>query len=181
MKLIKIKSSKHLVLGMLLFGSASFVNAQETTTTEQVQTQPQTNAAIEALKKLVEANPKDNESLVKLAAAYQENKDWKNALETWKKVNTALPEWSPAYYSQGYVYQSMKDIPNAAVAYQKYISLVKPEELEASKKNVAFAHFFIAYSQFETNKDEAKKNIAKSLEYDPSNPEAVKLKEALDK
>ena len=58
---------------------------------------------------------------------------------------------------------------------------MKPEELEASKKNLAYAHFFVAYSQFETNKDEAKKNIAKSLEYDASNADAIKLKEALEK
>lgn len=181
MKLIKSKRTQSLVVGMLLLGSTSLLTAQETTTsTEQIQTQVQTTPEIEALKKQVAANPQDNEALVKLASAYQENKDWKNALEVWKKVNTALPDWSPAYYSQGYVYQSMKDMPNATIAYQKYINLVKPEEIEASKKNLAYAHFFVAYSNFETNKEEAKKHIAKSLEYDPTNQDAQNLSKSLN-
>jgi len=174
---------KNAVLGILLFGSASYATAQTSVTKSlDIQmTQPQVNPAIEALKKQVEANPKDNNALVNLAVAYQEGKDWTNALETWEKVTTALPDWAPAYYSEGYVYQSLKDTPNATSSYQKYISLVKPEELEASKANLAYAHFFVAYTQFETNKEEAKKNIAKSLEYDATNADAIKLKEALDK
>ncbi len=174
---------KNAVLGILLFGSASFVTAQTSVkkSPDMQVAQEQVNPAIEALKKQVEANPKDNNALVNLAVAYQEGKDWTNALETWKKVTTALPDWAPAYYSEGYVYQSLKDVPNATSSYQKYISLVKPEELEASKANLAYAHFFVAYSQFETNKEEAKKNIAKSLEYDATNADAIKLKEALDK
>ncbi|WP_300675678.1 tetratricopeptide repeat protein [Soonwooa sp.] len=174
---------KNLVLGVLVLGATSFGYAQTSVkkTAELQVARQQSNPAIETLKKQVEANPQDNNALVNLAVAYQDAKDWNNALETWKKVSTVLPDWAPSFYSQGYVYQSLKDVPNATTAYQKYIDLVKPEDVESSKKNLAYAHFFVAYSQFENNKDEAKKNIAKSLEYDPTNADALKLKEALAK
>lgn len=180
-----IMNLRNAVLGMLLLGSANFAFAQtnvaKTAKVEKTEVATQTNPAIENLKKQVEANPKDNNALVQLAAAYQDAKDWTNALTTWKKVETALPDWAPAYYSEGYVYQSMKDNANAKIAYEQYIAKVKPEELEKSKQNLAYAHFFVAYALFETNKEEAKQHIAKSLTYDPSNQDAQKLSEALNK
>ncbi len=183
MNLNTVKKTRHAVLGILLFGSANLVYAQTTTKPtkekETVVTQ-QTNPSIEELKKQIAENPQNGEALVKLATAYQDNKDWTNALETWKKVTTILPEWAPAYYSQGYVFQSTKDNVNAQTSYEKYISLVKPEEVEANKKSLAYAHLFIAYTNFETNKDLAKQHIAKSLEYDPANEDAIKLNKALN-
>lgn len=180
MKLNTVKTAKQVILGMLLLGSANYAYSQSTDTTSQTQNTQQANPTIEGFKKQLEANPNDNETLAKLATAYQENKDWNNALETWKKISASLPDWAPAYYSQGYVYQSMKDNANAATSYGKYLTTVKPEEIEANKKNVAYAHFFVAYSLFETNKEEAKKHVAKSLEYDPSNEDAKKLSTALN-
>lgn len=117
--------------------------------------------------------------MVKLASAYQEAQDWNNALGTWNKVAILLPDWAPAYYSQGYVFQNMKNNESAKTAYEKYISLVKPEEVEASKQNLAYAHLFIAHSLYETNKESAKEHINKSLQYDPANADALKLKESL--
>ena len=61
------------------------------------------------------------------------------------------------------------------MAYEKYIATVKPEEVEANKKNLAYAHFFVAYKLQETDKELAKQQIAKSLVYDATNEEAVKL------
>lgn len=82
---------KNLFLGLTLVGAASLVNAQ-TTQTDTVNKTATTaavtqtgNPTIEGLKKQIEANPKDTESLAKLAAAYQEASDWTNAIETWKK------------------------------------------------------------------------------------------------
>ena len=90
-------------------------------------------------------------------------------------MSTLLPDWAPSYYSQAYVYQTMKDDANAKMAYEKYIAAVKPEEVEANKKNLAYAHFFVAYKLQETDKELAKQQIAKSLVYDATNEEAVKL------
>ncbi|AQX05955.1 tetratricopeptide repeat protein [Elizabethkingia meningoseptica] len=163
----KMKSVKQVVIGMLLLGSVNVAYAQTVDSTQQTQTTEQ-------------AKPQDNEALVKQAIAFQEKQDWNNALATWKKVSTALPDWAPSYYGQGYVYQSLKDKANAQAAYEKFIALVKPEELEANKQNLTYAHMYVAYALYETNKDEAKKHIAKALEYDPNNEDAKKLSKSIN-
>ncbi|MBF8458329.1 hypothetical protein IV494_14190 [Kaistella sp. G5-32] len=184
MKKESVINTKKALVAALFLGAVSFGYAQtesvatETAATAQVQGTQQ-NPAIEALKKQIEANPNDTEAIVKLATAYQDAKDWNGALETWKKMATLLPDWAPSYYSQAYVYQSMKDDANAKMAYEKYIAAVKPEELEANKKNLAYAHFFVAYQLQKTDKEQAKQHIAKSLTYDPMNAEAMKLSEFL--
>ncbi len=176
-------NSKKVIVAALFFGGLSLGFAQADSaktqkvaiTTNQVQKAATTNPAIDGLKKQIEANPNDTDAIVKLATAYQDAQDWNGALETWKKMSTLLPDWSPSYYSQAYVYQSMKDDANAKMAYEKYIAAVKPEEVEASKKNLAYANFFIAFKNQETDKELAKQQIAKSLEYDATNEEAIKL------
>lgn len=183
MKMTKMKI-KNLFLGLIVVGSAGLMNAQttqtENTSNPAVTSQAATSPAIESLKKQIEANPKDTESLAKLATAYQEASDFKNSVETWKKISVLLPDWSPAYYSQAYGYQSAKDDANAKLAYEKYIATVKPEELEANKKNLAYAYFYIAFSEQKSDPTKAKEHIAKSLQYDPTNQDAVKLSTSLN-
>ena len=182
MKKVQVINTQKAVIAALFFGATTFGYAQEitqttdtaTTATEQVQMSQQ-NPAIEALKKQIEANPNDTEAIVKLATAYQDVKDWPNALATWTKMSVLLPDWAPSYYSQAYVYQNMKDENNAKIAYEKYIAAVKPAEIEASKKNLGYAHFYVAYKLQETDKELAKQHIAKSLQFDAANEEAVKL------
>lgn len=82
MKMSKINS---LFLGLILAGSVSLVNAQTTQPETTATASQSANPTIEGLKKQVEANPKDTESLAKLAAAYQDASDWTNAIDTWKK------------------------------------------------------------------------------------------------
>lgn len=186
MKKERVINTQKAVIAALFFGATTFGYAQDTTqatdtvatATEQVQTTQQ-NPVIDTLKKQIEANPNDTEAIVKLATAYQDEKDWTNALATWKKMSSLLPDWSPSYYSQAYVYQNMKDEDNAKMSYEKYIATVKPEEVEASKKNLAYAHFFVAYKLQETDKEQAKQHIAKSLAFDPMNAEGLKLSEFL--
>lgn len=191
MKMAKV-NIKSLFLGLILVGSVGFVNAQTTktdttttsktdtaTTTANPATTSQTGNPIEDLKKKVEANPKDTESLTKLAAAYQDASDWTNAIDTWKKISVLLPDWAPAYYGQAYAYQSAKDDTNAKAAYEKYIAAVKPEEVEQNKKNLAYAHFYIAFAEQQSAPGKAKEHIAKSLQYDPNNQDAIKLSKAL--
>lgn len=184
MKTIKI-NSKQLFIGLMMIGSTGALVAQTSPKTDSVKVtastiQVQTNPVIEGLKKQVEANPKDAEALAKLATAYQDATDWQNAIATWKKISVLLPDWAPSYYSQAYSYQSAKDDVNAKLAYEKYIATVKPEEIEASKKNLAYAYYYIAFSEQKDNPDKAKEHIAKSIQYDPSNQEAVKLSQALN-
>ncbi|WP_261512472.1 tetratricopeptide repeat protein [Chryseobacterium paludis] len=188
MKMIKI-NIKNLFLGLLFVGSASFLNAQTTKTdsTNNTADTAATAAAtqsspttIDALKKQIEANPKDTESLGKLATAYQEASDWTNAVATWKKISVLLPDWAPSYYSQAYAYQAAKDDANAKIAYEKYIATVKPEEVEQNKKNLAYAYFYLAFTEQKSDPAKAKEHIAKSIQYDPSNQDAVKLSKTLN-
>lgn len=180
-----------LLLGVLLTGGLSFANAQttqtdsmagraNTTSTTAATTAQSSNPTIDALKKQIEANPKDAEALAKLAGAYQEASDWTNAIDTWKKLSVLLPDWAPSYYSQAYVYQNMKDDANAKMAYEKYIATVKPEEVEQNKKNLAYAYFYVAFSEQQSDPAKAKEHIAKSLQYDPTNQDAIKLSQALN-
>ncbi|GAB0157958.1 hypothetical protein CHRYSEOSP005_32530 [Chryseobacterium sp. Alg-005] len=173
-------NAKTLFLGLMLIGSVSFINAQTTQTNSTTQTAAAGSSTIDSLKKQIEANPKDTESLAKLATAYQEASDWTNAVETWKKISVLLPDWAPSYYSQAYAYQSAKDDANAKIAYEKYIATVKPEEIEQNKKNLAYAYFYVAFSEQKTDPAKAKEHIAKSLQYDPTNEEAIKLSKALN-
>lgn len=174
---IKIRT---LFLSMVLTG-AGIVSAQSTTaSTDAVAVQQQANPEIEALKKQIAANPQDTEALAKLGTAYQNVKDWPAAVDTWKKLSALLPDWAPAYYSQAYSYQSANDLGNAKTAYEKYISTVKPTEVEANKQNLAYAYFFLAYSDYQSNPEKAKQYIAKSLEYDPSNADAVNLSKVMN-
>lgn len=185
MKMTKI-NIKNLFLGLILVGSASFVNAQTTqtdtanTTANTAATSQSTNPTIDGLKKQIEANPKDTDALAKLATAYQEASDWTNAVDTWKKISVLLPDWAPSYYSQAYAYQSAKDDANAKIAYEKYVATVKPEEVEQNKKNLAYAYFYIAFAEQQSDPAKAKEHIAKSLQYDPSNQDAIKLSKALN-
>lgn len=177
MKMSKINS---LFLGLILAGSVSLVNAQSTQPETSAATSQTANPTIEGLKKQIEANPKDTESLAKLAAAYQDASDWPNAIDTWKKISVLLPDWAPSYYSQAYAYQSAKDDANAKIAYEKYIATVKPEEVEQNKKNLAYAYFYLAFTEQQTDPNKAKEHIAKSIQYDPTNEDAVKLSKALN-
>ncbi|SEW10828.1 Tetratricopeptide repeat-containing protein [Chryseobacterium wanjuense] len=186
MKMIKI-SIKSLFLGLIFIGGASAINAQTTptdsaknTTTTAATTQATGNPTIDGLKKQIEANPKDTDALAKLATAYQEASDWTNAIDTWKKISVLLPDWAPSYYSQAYAYQSAKDDANAKLAYEKYVATVKPEEVEQNKKNLAYAYFYIAFAEQQSNPDKAKEHIAKSLQYDPTNQDAIKLSKVLN-
>ncbi|MBB6370301.1 tetratricopeptide repeat protein [Chryseobacterium shigense] len=183
MKMVKV-NIKNLFLGLLFAGTAGFANAQTTQTDSAnnaaATTAQKGNPTIDGLKKQIEANPKDTDALAKLATAYQDASDWTNAVDTWKKISALLPDWAPSYYSQAYAYQSAKDDANAKLAYEKYIATVKPEEVEQNKKNLAYAYFYIAFAEQQSDPTKAKEHIAKSIEYDPTNQDAVKLSKTLN-
>jgi len=140
-----------------------------------------TSPAIEALKKKVAENPADTDSLYKLATEYQNVQNWNGAILTWGKMATALPDWAPAYYSQGYAYQQAQNSEMAKASYEKFISLVKPEEIEASKPSLGYAYYFIAFMEKDSNPEKAKQDVAKSLEYEPTYQDAITLQNNLNK
>ncbi len=140
-----------------------------------------TSPAIEALKKKIVENPNDTDSLYKLATEYQNVQNWNGAILTWGKMISALPEWAPAYYSQGYAYQQAKNNDMAKASYEKFISLVKPAEIEASKPSLGYAYFFVAFMEKDANPEKAKQDVAKSLEYEPTYQDAINLQKTLNK
>lgn len=140
-----------------------------------------TNPTIEGLKQKVAANAQDTDSLFKLATAYQDAKNWNGAILTWQKMSTLLPDWAPAYYSQGYSYQQAGNNDAAKIAYEKFISTVKPADLEANKQTLAYAYFAVAYMNKDSDLAKAKDYVAKSLQLDPTYQDAVKLNGEINK
>ena len=140
-----------------------------------------TSPQIEELKKKVAANPQDTDALFKLANAYQEVKNWNGAILSWQKMSGLLPDWAPAYYSQGYSYQQAGNNELAKMSYEKYISTVKPAELEANKETLSYAYFAVAYLVKDSDPAKAKEYAAKSVQLNPGYQDAVNLNKALNK
>ncbi|WP_089756316.1 tetratricopeptide repeat protein [Chryseobacterium soldanellicola] len=140
-----------------------------------------TNPTIEGLKQKVAANPQDSDSLFKLATAYQDAKNWNGAILTWQKMTALLPDWAPAYYSQGYSYQQAGNNEAAKIAYEKFISTVKPADQEANKQTLAYAYFAVAYMAKDNDLAKAKDYVAKSLQLDPTYEDAINLNKQINK
>lgn len=140
-----------------------------------------TNPTIEGLKQKVAANAQDSDSLFKLATAYQDAKNWNGAILTWQKMSLLLPDWAPSYYSQGYSYQQAGNNDAAKIAYEKFITTVKPADMEANKQTLAYAYFAVAYMSKDTDLPKAKDYVAKSIQLDPTYQDAVKLNGEINK
>ncbi len=140
-----------------------------------------TTPEIETLKKQVATSPQDTDALFKLANAYQEAKNWNGAIQSWQKMSGLLPDWAPAYYSQGYSYQQAGNNELAKIAYEKFISTVKPADLEANKETLSYAYFAVAYLVKDSDPVKAKTYAAKSVELNPAYQDAVNLNKSLNK
>jgi len=140
-----------------------------------------TNPVIEGLKQKVAANAQDSDSLFKLATAYQEAKNWNGAIMTWQKMNALLPDWAPGYYSLGYSYQQAGNNDAAKMAYEKFITTVKPADQEANKQTLAYAYFAVAYMNKDSDPAKAKEYVSKSVQLDPTYQDAVKLNAEINK
>lgn len=140
-----------------------------------------TSAEVEAAKKKVAENPQDTDALFKLATAYQDVQNWNGAIMTWQKMANLLPDWAPSYYSIGYAYQQAQNNDMAKLAYEKFISKVKPEEVDANKETLSYAYFAVAYMEKDTNLEKAKQYAAKSVELNPNYKDSVDLNNQLNK
>lgn len=139
-----------------------------------------TSPQIETLKKQVAANPQDTDALFNLANAYQEVQNWNGAIQSWLKISGLLPDWAPAYYSQGIAYQQAGNNELAKIAYEKFISTVKPAEMEANKETLSYAYFAVAYLVKDTDLAKAKDYIARSIQLKPDYQDAVNLNKQLN-
>ncbi|QDP85641.1 hypothetical protein FNJ88_08720 [Chryseobacterium sp. SNU WT5] len=140
-----------------------------------------TSPAIEALKKQVAEKPQDTDALFKLANAYQEVKNWNGAIHSWQKMSGLLPDWAPAYYSQGYAQQQAGNTDLAVIGYEKYITTVKPAEVESNKETLSYAYFAVAYLSKDKDLEKAKDYVNKSVILNPTYKDAINLKAELSK
>ncbi|NAW51277.1 hypothetical protein GNY06_07755 [Elizabethkingia argentiflava] len=143
-----------------------------------------TNPAIESLKKQVAANPDNTDLLYKLATSYQDAQNWGGASSAWSQIVNLLPTWEPGYYSLGYALQKNGNAAGAIVAYQKYADILtaKPAEEQAKAKELLTNSYYnMAALLASTDKLKALEYINKSLEVNPSDADALKLKEKLTK
>ena len=140
--------------------------------------------AIEAMKKQLVAEPKNTDLLYKLANAYQEVQNWGGAASAWSQMAGLLQTWEPAYYSLGYALQKNGDVAGAIGAYQKYVDVLatKPAADQAKGKEL-LANSYYNMASLTASKDKAKalEYVTKALEANPSDADAVKLKEQLSK
>lgn len=139
-----------------------------------------TSPEIDALKKKVAANPQDSDALFQLATKYQDVKNWAGAVLTWQKMINLLPDWAPAYYSQGYSYQQAQNNEMAKLAYENFISKVKPADEQANKETLSYALFAVAYLVKESDPAKAKAYVAKSVLLNPGYEDAAKLNKELN-
>lgn len=140
-----------------------------------------TNPQIESLKAMVAAKPQDTDALFKLANAYQEAKNWNGAILSWQKMSGLLPDWAPAYYSQGYAYQQAGKSDLAKSAYEKFISTVKPADMEANKETLSYAYFAVAYLVKDNDPAKARDYVGRSVQLNPNYKDAVNLNKQLNK
>lgn len=148
--------------------------------TQAAADQGPTSPDIDNWKKQVAANPQDTNALFKLAIAYQDAKNWAGAVVSWQKMSNLLPDWAPAYYSQGYAYQQAGNNEMAKATYEKYITKVKPAEVDANKESLSYAYFAVAYIDKDTDPAKAKNYVAKALQLNPTYQDAINLNKTLN-
>ncbi len=139
-----------------------------------------TSPQIDAFKKQVIENPQDTNALFNLANAYQEVQNWNGVIQSWTKMSGLLPDWAPAYYSQGYAYQQAGNNELAKLAYEKFISTVKPVDMESNKETLAYAYFAVAYLVKDSDVAKAKDYAAKSVQLKPDYQDAIDLNKQLN-
>ncbi len=143
-----------------------------------------TNPEIDALKVKLKANNTDTEALFQLAKVYEKKNDWKGASVAWSLMSQALPNWEPGLYQKAFAMQKANDMKSAVKGYDKFIELyakATPEKKIEMKDMVTYAHYAIAYIEQKTNKEKALTNVKKSLEYNPTDNNAILLLKQLSK
>ncbi|MGB8951093.1 MAG: tetratricopeptide repeat protein [Candidatus Aminicenantales bacterium] len=80
--------------------------------------------AVDAAKKLVELNPKNEEYIYNLGIMYFKIEKYQEAIEAFQKAAALKPNYDYAYYQIGFSYQRMKKYKESIEAFQEYVGLV---------------------------------------------------------
>ncbi|MFH1196141.1 MAG: tetratricopeptide repeat protein [bacterium] len=127
---------------------------------------------INDLEKVVENNPGDYDSLLKLAHALNDSGFYERAIEMYEKYLAVNAQNADVFVDEGVCYYQLKKY-DAAVATMK-------KALEINPKH-QIAHFNLGIVNFSNNKiDEAKMWWKKAVELDPSTEIAAKAQELIN-
>ncbi len=80
--------------------------------------------AVEAAKKLIELNPKDEQSFYNLGFMYQKMQNYPEAIAAFRKAIEVKPAYDMAWFQIGYCYYMQKNYAEAAKAFQKNVEIV---------------------------------------------------------
>ncbi len=83
-----------------------------------------TSKAIEAAKRMIELNPKDEKFLYNLGYTYTKAQKYTEAVEWFKKAAEAKPNWEMSWFQIGYSYYMLKEYKEAVPFFQKNVTIM---------------------------------------------------------
>ncbi|MBA3970545.1 MAG: tetratricopeptide repeat protein [Bacteroidetes bacterium] len=137
--------------------------------------------AIASYKEKIEKGKPNANDYFGIGRAYYYSKDFINADSSFSQIIKSQPE-----LGLGYIWKAKATVQqevvmksenwNAKSLYEQYISKIKPEEVEKSKKELVEAYTYLgAYYAKKNDCTNTKLNFQKVLELDPANAQAKKV------
>ncbi len=127
---------------------------------------------INRLQNIVEQNPNDLESLLKLAHLLNDSKFYEKAIETYKKYLSIKPNSPDVLVDMGVCYFELKNYDTAIATMKKAIEIDPKHQI---------AHFNIGIVTFSTDRPkEAKEWWRKAVEIDPTSDVGKKSQELIN-
>ena len=120
--------------------------------------------AIEAYKKAIEINPKDDSAYTNMGVAYRKQEEYEKAIEAYKKAIEINPKKDSAYTNMGNAYAEQKEYEKAIEAYKKAIE-INP------KDDSAYFNMGVAYTE-QKEYEKAIEEYKKAIEINPKKDSA---------
>ena len=131
-----------------------------------LQYQKRNAEAISELETMININPKNDQTWIRLIQMYSLTKDFNQILTLTNRAIENLPKLPVWYFYKGIAQFQLADYKNALVSYQKGLPLIAPEQ--AALKSDFYAQMADIYYKLE-QKDSAFVNYERSLAVNPKN------------
>ncbi len=131
-----------------------------------LQYQKRNAEAISELETMININPKNDQTWIRLIQMYSLSKDFNQILTLTNRAIENLPKLPVWYFYKGIAQFQLADYKNALVSYQKGLPLIAPEQ--AALKSDFYAQMADIYYKLE-QKDSAFVNYERSLAVNPKN------------
>jgi tetratricopeptide (TPR) repeat protein len=131
-----------------------------------LQYQKRNAEAISELETMININPKNDQTWIRLIQMYSLTKDFNQILILTNRAIENLPKLPVWYFYKGIAQFQLADYKNALVSYQKGLPLIAPEQ--AALKSDFYAQMADIYYKLE-QKDSAFVNYERSLAVNPKN------------